>query len=85
MNFSSSYNIAADSLRWSPVNASAGTRLLKDKLAVNLNATLDPYQVNETGLRINKYLKYYLLISNSFVLLFVTFLQESSFLEIVVT
>ena len=57
LNFSSSYNIAADSLRWSPVNASAGTRLLKDKLAVNLNATLDPYQVNETGLRINKYVK----------------------------
>ncbi len=57
LNFSSSYNIAADSLRWSPVNASAGTRLLKDKLAVNLNATLDPYQVNEGGLRINKYVK----------------------------
>ena len=57
LNFSSSYNIAADSLRWSPVNASAGTRLLKDKLAVNLNASLDPYQVNEGGLRINKYVK----------------------------
>ena len=57
LNFSSSYNIAADSLRWSPVNASAGTRLLKDKLALNLNATLDPYQVNEAGLRINKFTK----------------------------
>lgn len=55
LNFSTSYNIAADSLRWSPVNANAGTRLFKDKLALNVNATLDPYQVNEEGLRINKF------------------------------
>jgi len=57
LNFSSSYNIAADSLRWSPVNASLGTRLLKDKLALNLNASLDPYQINETGQRIDKFVK----------------------------
>ena len=55
LNFSSAYNIAADSLRWSPVNASVGTRIFKDKLAINLNATLDPYQINETGQRINKF------------------------------
>jgi len=45
LNFSSSYNIAADSLRWSPVNFSAGTRLFKDKMAVNLSGSLDPYKV----------------------------------------
>ncbi|WP_435262252.1 putative LPS assembly protein LptD [Tenacibaculum sp. nBUS_03] len=55
LNFSTSYNIAADSLRWSPVTASAGTRLFKDKLAVNLNATLNPYQVNSKGDLINKF------------------------------
>lgn len=55
LNFSSSYNIAADSLRWSTVAFSAGTRLFKDKLALNLNGSLDPYQVNETGQRINKF------------------------------
>ena len=55
LNFSSSYNIAADSLRWSPVSFSAGTRLLKDKLAINFNGSLDPYQVNENGRRINKF------------------------------
>ncbi len=55
LNFSTSYNIAADSLRWSPVNVSAGTRLFKDKLALNLGATLDPYQVNDVGARINKF------------------------------
>lgn len=55
LNFSTSYNIAADSLRWSPVRANAGTRLFKDKLALNMNATFDPYQVNNKGQRINKF------------------------------
>ena len=55
LNFSSSYNIAADSLRWSNVSFSAGTRLFKDKLALNLNGSLDPYQVNENGQKINKF------------------------------
>ena len=55
LNFNTSYNMAADSLRWSPVNASAGTRLFNDKLALNLNATLDPYQINEEGVKINKF------------------------------
>ncbi|WP_299157292.1 putative LPS assembly protein LptD [uncultured Tenacibaculum sp.] len=55
LNFSTSYNIAADSLRWSPVSANAGTRLFKDKLALNVNATFDPYQVNSKGQRINQF------------------------------
>ena len=57
LNFTSSYNMAADSLRWSPVNTTMGTRIFKDKLAINLNATLDPYQINESGQRINKFVK----------------------------
>jgi lipopolysaccharide assembly outer membrane protein LptD (OstA) len=55
LNFSSSYNIAADSLRWSPVSFSAGTRLFKDKLAVNLSGSMDPYKVNSDGNRINEF------------------------------
>ena len=55
LNFNTSYNIAADSLRWAPVTATAGTRLFKDKLALNVNATLDLYQVNSFGQRINKF------------------------------
>ena len=54
LNFNSSYNIAADSLRWSPVSFSAGTRLFKDKLAVNLSGSLDPYKVVETNGRITR-------------------------------
>jgi hypothetical protein len=55
LNFNSSYNIASDSLRWSNVRFSAGTRLLKDKLALNFNGSLDPYQVNEEGRQINRF------------------------------
>ena len=55
LNFNTAYNIAADSLRWSNVTFSAGTRLFKDKLAVNFNGSLDPYQVNENGVRIDKF------------------------------
>lgn len=54
LNFSTNYNIAADSLKWSPVNVSAGTRFFKDKLSINFGATLDPYQVDANGSRINK-------------------------------
>ena len=55
LNFNTAFNIAADSLRWSNVTFSAGTRLFKDKLAVNFNGSLDPYQVNENGVRIDKF------------------------------
>lgn len=55
LNFSTSYNIAADSLRWQPINSTAGTRLFKDKLALNVNATFDLYQTNDLGQRINKF------------------------------
>ncbi|EAQ41705.1 putative LPS assembly protein LptD [Polaribacter sp. MED152] len=55
LNFNTAYNIAADSLHWSNVTFSAGTRLFKDKLAVNFNGSLDPYQVNENGVRIDKF------------------------------
>jgi len=55
LNFNSSYNIAADSLRWSNVTFSAGTRLFKDKLALNFNGSLDPYQINDEGIRIDKF------------------------------
>jgi len=54
LNFNSSYNIAGDSLRWSPVSFSAGTRLFKDKLAINLNGSLDPYKVVSQNGRITR-------------------------------
>jgi hypothetical protein len=57
LDFSTSYNIAGDSLRWSPVSINAGTRFFNDKLSLNLGAILDPYQVNSIGNRIDKFNK----------------------------
>ena len=55
LNFSSSYNIAADSLQWSPVRVTAGTALFDNKLNLNANASLDPYALNASGVRINTF------------------------------
>lgn len=55
LNFNTSYNMAADSLNWSPLRMTAGTQLLKNKLGINLNASMDPYAINANGSRINKF------------------------------
>jgi len=55
LNFSSSYNIAADSLKWSPVNMTAGTKLFNNKMNVNLRGTLDPYALDANNKRIDKF------------------------------
>lgn len=55
LNFSTSYNMAADSLKWSPVGVNAGTKLFKDKLTLNVNATLDPYALDVNGNKINTF------------------------------
>jgi lipopolysaccharide assembly outer membrane protein LptD (OstA) len=55
LNLSTSYNIAADSLNWSPMRVSGGTNLFENKMAINFAATLDPYAVNNSGRRINTY------------------------------
>ncbi len=55
LNFSTSYNMAADSLKWSPVRMTAGTQLLKNKLNININATMDPYAINANGTKINTF------------------------------
>ncbi len=55
LNMASSYNFAADSLNWSPLRMTTGTQLLKNKLNINLNATLDPYAINANGTKINTF------------------------------
>ena len=54
LNISTSYNLAADSLKLSPVRMTTGTNLFKNKLNLNLSATFDPYSINDNGFRINK-------------------------------
>ena len=55
LNFSTSYNFASDSLRWSPLQMTTGTQLLKKKLNINVRATMDPYAINANGTRINTF------------------------------
>ena len=55
LNFSTSYNIAADSLNLSPIRMTAGTTIFENKLNINIGATFDPYSINSNGIRINKF------------------------------
>ena len=50
LNFSTSYNMLADSMHWSPVSMSARTTLF-EKFNINFSGTLDPYALNENGIR----------------------------------
>ncbi|NLP56757.1 LPS-assembly protein LptD [Lutibacter sp. B1] len=55
LNFSTSYNMAADSLKWSPVSVTAGTKIFDNKLGINARASLDPYALDVNGRRINTF------------------------------
>ncbi len=54
LNFSSSYNVAGDSLKWSPVRMSGGTQILDNKMNINFGATLDPYALDNNNSKIDK-------------------------------
>ncbi|OEK07680.1 organic solvent tolerance protein OstA [Flavivirga aquatica] len=55
LNFSTAYNIAGDSLQWSPVRMSGGTQLFKNQMSVNFGATLDPYALDNNNKKIDKF------------------------------
>ncbi|WP_282031942.1 putative LPS assembly protein LptD [Winogradskyella eximia] len=55
LNFSTAYNIAADSLRWSPVRVSGGTQILNKKMSINFGMTLNPYALNSNNSVINTF------------------------------
>jgi hypothetical protein len=50
LTLSTNYNMAKDSLRWSPLVLSARTKLLKN-LDLRYSSAFDPYILDETGLR----------------------------------
>lgn len=50
LNFSTGYNLFADSLNWSPVNFRGSTRVLNNKININFNGTLNPYGIMEDSL-----------------------------------
>ena len=53
LNFSTAYNVAGDSLNWSPVRVSGGTQFFNNKLSVNFGATLDPYALDNNNNKID--------------------------------
>ena len=55
LNFSTSYNIVADSLKLAPVRMTGGTQVFNNKLAINFGATLDPYALDNNNTRIDKF------------------------------
>lgn len=55
LNFSTSYNVAGDSLNWSPVRITGGMQILDNKMNINFGATLDPYALDANNRRINTF------------------------------
>lgn len=55
LNFSTAYNIAGDSLRWSPMRMTGGTQIFNNKLGINFGATLDPYALDKNNNKIDKF------------------------------
>ncbi|WP_179353692.1 putative LPS assembly protein LptD [Winogradskyella vidalii] len=55
LNFSTAYDIAADSLRWSPVRVSGGTQILDSKMSINFGMTLNPYALDSNNSVVNTF------------------------------
>ncbi len=55
LNFSTAYDLAADSLNLSPLRMTGGLKLFKDKMSVNFAATLDPYALDNNNVKINTF------------------------------
>ncbi len=55
LNFSTTYDLAADSLNLSPVRVTGGTQLFNKKMNVNFGATLDPYALDNNNRKINTF------------------------------
>jgi len=52
LQFSSNYNMMADSLKWSAINIGARTNIFK-RISLNFSGLLDPYQLDTNGNKIN--------------------------------
>lgn len=53
-NIGFAYNLAADNFNWSAININGRTKLF-NVLDINASASLDPYQIDSTGNRIEEY------------------------------
>lgn len=55
LNFSTRYDFTADSLKLKEISVSGGTQLFKQKMNINFAAVLDPYAIDNSGKRIDKF------------------------------
>jgi len=55
LNLSTSYDLAADSLNWSPVRVTGGTQILNNKMNINFGMTLNPYALDSNNNLINTF------------------------------
>jgi lipopolysaccharide assembly outer membrane protein LptD (OstA) len=54
LNFSTSYSISADSLKWQPLNVTGSIPIVQ-KLDINFNGILDPYALDNNNRKINTF------------------------------
>ncbi|MUU77295.1 putative LPS assembly protein LptD [Winogradskyella endarachnes] len=54
-NFSTAYDLAADSLNISPVRVTGGTQILDNKMSINFGMTLNPYALDSNNNVINTF------------------------------
>lgn len=54
LNISSGYNLAAENFNWSAITINGRTKLF-NVLDINANTTLDPYRIDSTGRRIERF------------------------------
>lgn len=54
LSFNTSYNLAKDSIRWSPLRITANTTLF-NKIRITFNGNYDYYAIDSTGNQINKF------------------------------
>jgi hypothetical protein len=55
LNFTSGYNLYADSMKLQNINMTGSTSLFENKVRVNINAMLDPYALDENSRRYNAF------------------------------
>jgi lipopolysaccharide assembly outer membrane protein LptD (OstA) len=55
LNFTTAYDLAADSLNWSPMRVSGGTQILNKKMSINFGMTLNPYALDSNNNVINTF------------------------------
>ena len=55
LNFTTSYNFTAEEFKLAPIRLSTGASIFKDKITINVAASMDPYALDENNMRINTF------------------------------